>query len=121
MLEKMKSRKFLIVVVTFFVGAATELFGVDLDPNVVYGFIATALAYIGVEGLADNSSRKLDGSFAVKMLQAQLQDLEAQARYGAEQAASEIGDIAAEIGQDAVPGAFPPYEIGDDARARSDI
>lgn len=105
---KLQSRKFLIVVVTFVVGAATELFSIDLDPNVVYGFIAVALGFIGVEGLADNSSRKLDGSFAVKMLQAQLEDIQAQ-----------TVERAGEIGQDAVPGGFPDSSIGAFARERA--
>ena len=74
-IAKLKSRKFLLVVVTFVVGFCSEAFGWDLDPNVIYGYVLTALAFIGVEGLADNNSRKLDGAFSVKMLQAQLNDL----------------------------------------------
>ncbi len=125
--DKLKSRKFLIVIVTFVVGGATELFGVDLDPNVVYGFIAVALGFIGVEGLADNSSRKLDGSFAVKMIQAELADMQAAALASVERVGTDVYERAAEIGQDAVPGAFPgsvpitDYDIGDDARARSSV
>ena len=129
--DKLKSRKFLIVIVTFIVGGAATLFGVDLDPNVVYGFIAVALGFIGVEGLADNSSRKLDGSFAVRMIQAELADMQA----AAEGMAEEVYERAAEIGQDAVPGGFGvrgltedteeeasiQSVIGADARARSGV
>ncbi len=103
MLAKFQSRKFLIVVVTFLVGGAATLFDWDLDPNIVYGYIATALGFIGVEGLADNTSRKLDGSFALRMIQAQLTELQ-EAGYAA---ADTVQDIAGEIGRDAVPGGFP--------------
>ncbi len=102
---KLKSRKFLLVVVAFIVGAFATLLGWDLDSDLVYGYVVLALGFIGVEGLADNSSRKLDGSFSVKMLQAQIQDL---AMQEAERNA---------------PGAVSPADsaIGANARARSGI
>ncbi len=105
--QKLKSRKFLLVVAAFVVGAGATLFGVDLDSDLVYGYVVLALGFIGVEGLADNSSRKLDGSFSVKMLQAQLTDL---ANAELERANFDIGGTITT--PDSATGPTGPYDPG---------
>lgn len=56
MLGKFTSRKFLFPLITAMAVFLTDLFGVELNTETVYGLAIAALGYAGVEGLVDRKA-----------------------------------------------------------------
>jgi hypothetical protein len=85
--SKLRSRKFWMVVATFVAGVIAVFTETDIDPQIVYGYIAALAAWLGIQGWTDKAEAASGISLERRLFAAQMQAMAAQLQGEAEAAA----------------------------------
>ena len=101
-MEKFLSRKFLFPLVTAVAVFLTDLFGVELNTETIYGLAIAALGYAGVEGMVDRkaimaSAEAMKGDTMLAM-QALIDSLQRELASHSEQTGPTEGNPLADLG-----------------------